>query len=216
MSKNGEQSIRKIDSHKIIRLFEPRIPCLHKKEAREMRKLFNDKSEWDKLVEITINSAKQRKNFMIQNLMATLMRNRELSMRLWTFMNYIWNQSSLPERDREILTLRISWLCRSEYLWANHVVSGKRAGLSYDDINRIIEKSDTEGWSPFDATLLRAVDELYTDAFISEITWKVLAEHYNTYQLMDLVFIIGTYAMLAMGINTFGIQLEKGKIGFPE
>lgn len=216
MSNQEGEVIRKIERREHVRLSEPRIPPLDIAEARKMRKLFIKKSEWDRLVQLTIKGAKERRTFMIQNLMATSMRNRELSMRLWMFMSYILNQSSLPERDREILTLRIAWLCYSEYVWANHVASGKRAGLFDDDINRIIEGPDVEGWAPFDATLLRAVDELYTDAFITDETWNVLAERYNTHQLTDLVFIVGSYNLLAMRINTFGIQLDKGFKGFPK
>ena len=213
MSNQEEQVIKKIERRKYVRLSEPRILPLDIAEARKIRKLSIEKSEWDKLVQITIKFAKQNRIFMIQNLSATLMRNRVSSMRLWMLNSY---QSSLPERDREILILRIGWLCHSEYVWTYHVFSGKSAGLSDDDINHIMEGPNAEGWAPFDATLLRAVDELYSDAFISEITWKVLAERYNTHQLMDLVFIVGSYNMTAMAVNTFGVQLDKGMKGFPK
>ncbi|MFQ6126403.1 MAG: hypothetical protein ACE5R6_17595 [Candidatus Heimdallarchaeota archaeon] len=39
-----------------------------------------------------------------------------------------------------------------------------------DEIHRILEGPDAQSWGPFDATLLRSVDELYTGAFISDKT----------------------------------------------
>ncbi|MFX1344790.1 MAG: hypothetical protein ACFFAI_06760, partial [Promethearchaeota archaeon] len=65
-----------------------------------------------------------------------------------------------------------------------------------------------QGWNHFDATLLRAVDELHTNTFLSEKTWKHLTEKYNLNQIMDLTFVVGAYNMLAMFLNSFGIQTE--------
>jgi alkylhydroperoxidase family enzyme len=47
----------------------------------------------------------------------------------WTvFAGHILGKSSLPPRDREILILRIGWLCRAEYEWGQHVLIGLEAG----------------------------------------------------------------------------------------
>ena len=70
------------------------------------------------------------------------------------------------------------------------------------------------GWSPFDANLLRAADELHRDAFISDQTWTALSERYNSKQLMDVVFAVGQYQLVSMSLNTFGVQLDKGVKGF--
>jgi hypothetical protein len=67
---------------------------------------------------------------------------------------------------------------------------------------------------PFDAHLLRAVDELHKDAFVSDQTWTALSERYNTKQLMDVVFAVGQYQLVSMALNTFGVQLDKGVKGF--
>ena len=124
-------------------------------------------------------------------------------------------KSTLPPRDREILILRIGWLCQAEYEWGQHVIIGKQCGLNDEEIIRIIEGPDVEGWNSFDAALLRAVDELYIDAFISDSTWQNLSEKYNTHQLIDLVFTVGQYNLVSMVLNTLGVQLEEGIDGFP-
>jgi alkylhydroperoxidase family enzyme len=122
--------------------------------------------------------------------------------------------SKLPPREREILILRIGWLCQAEYEWGQHVIFGKAAGLTDEEIARIKEGPDAKGWAPFDSTLLRAVDELHKDAFISDKTWAALSERYNTEQLMDVVFAVGQYNLVSMALNTFGVQLDKGVKGF--
>jgi alkylhydroperoxidase family enzyme len=110
--------------------------------------------------------------------------------------------------------LRIGWLCEAEYEWGQHVLIGQAAGLTAAEIARIKLGADAAGWSDFDATLLRAVDELHADACISAATWQALATRYNTQQLIDLVFAIGQYNLVSMVLNTLGVQLDEGIPGF--
>ena len=45
---------------------------------------------------------------------------------------------------------------------------------------------------------------------LSAEVWGNLADHFNTRQVMDVVFTVGQYTMLAMALNTFGVQLDEG------
>jgi alkylhydroperoxidase family enzyme len=56
--------------------------------------------------------------------------------------------------------------------------------------------------------MLRAVDELVAGATVSDETWTTLAESLTTQQLMDLVFTVGAYDLLAMVFGAFGIELD--------
>lgn len=62
----------------------------------------------------------------------------------------------------------------------------------------------------FDAALLLAVDQLVRDSFIQDATWSALARRYNQQQLMDVVFTVGQYTLLAMFLNSAGVQLDEG------
>jgi 4-carboxymuconolactone decarboxylase len=57
----------------------------------------------------------------------------------------VLNKSTLPPRDRELLILRIGWLCRSECEFGQSVVIGKQAGLSDEEIERVMRGPDAEG-----------------------------------------------------------------------
>lgn len=127
-----------------------------------------------------------------------------------TFNNHVATASSVSRRVREILILRISWLRRAEYEFVQHVVLGLRAGLSEAEIERIQLGPDAPGWDAVDADLVRAVDELHADACISAATWARLSIHFSVSQLMDVVFAVGCYDLLAMVFKTFGVQLEPG------
>ena len=88
-------------------------------------------------------------------------------------------------------------------------VDDANADQSDDDIARIAEGPDAGGWEQTDAAMLRAVDELITDAMITDATWADLAETFDEQQLMDLVFTVGAYEVLAMAFRTFGVQLDE-------
>jgi len=152
----------------------------------------------------------------IMNIFPTLARHEKLLKRWLVFARHILGKSSLPAREREILILRIGWLCQAEYEWGQHVKIGKENGLTDDEIQGIMDGPDSNRWNKFDATLLRAVDELYYDSFISDPTWKTLTERYNTQQLLDLVFTVGQYNLVSMALNTLGVQLEDDTKGFPK
>jgi len=127
-----------------------------------------------------------------------------------TFNNHVATTSTVSRRVREILILRISWLRRAEYEFIQHVVLGLRAGLTPAEIERIQQGPDAEGWDAVDADLVRAVDELHTDACISNETYERLSVSFTANQLVDIVFCVGCYDLLAMVFKTFGAQVEPG------
>ncbi len=125
--------------------------------------------------------------------------------------NYVLSRrNGLPAREREIVILRIGYLCRSGYEWGQHVEIGLKSGLTADEIARIKLGADAPGWSAADAALLRASDELHRDHFITGGTWAALGEHFSDKQRMDVVYTAGQYTQVSMILNTFGVQLDEG------
>ena len=127
-----------------------------------------------------------------------------------TFNNHVATATALSAHDRELAILRVSWLFRSEYEFVQHVILGKRAGLTDEEIARVQAGPDATGWSADDADLLRAVDELHMNASVGDGTWARLSKRFDTKQMIDLIFVIGCYAILGMAINSFATPLEDG------
>ena len=146
----------------------------------------------------------------VLNIFRTLANHPALMKRWLVFGNHVLAKSTLPARERELLILRIGWLCRAGYEWGQHVVIAKATGLTDEEIARVAEGPDAAGWSSEDRALLRATDELHEDAFVSDPTWAELSKNWNTQQLMDLVFTVGQYNLVSMALNTLGVQPEPG------
>ena len=83
----------------------------------------------------------------------------------------------------------------------------RRAGLSDEEIARI-RAGDTDDESI--GQIIAAVDELDAHSTLSDETYQALAGKFDDRQLMDLVFTIGTYGLLAMAFNAFGLELDQG------
>jgi len=151
----------------------------------------------------------------VLNIFRTLAQHPKLMKRWLVFGNHVLGRSSLPPRERELVILRIGWLCRSAYEWGQHVRIALGSGLSQTEIDRIPLGPDAAGWSDLEGALLRATDELHADAFISDATWAALARHLDTHQLMDLIFTVGQYNLVSMALNSLGVQPEPGLPAFP-
>jgi alkylhydroperoxidase family enzyme len=144
------------------------------------------------------------------NALRTYLHHPVLAENILPFERYIADESTLRARHRQLLILRTAWLCRSQYLWALHVERARRAGISSDELTRIARGPDAPGWLPFEAVLLRAVDELLVDAFISEPTWAALSLRFDTRQLMDAVFTVAEFTMVAGTVNSVGVEVDDG------
>jgi 4-carboxymuconolactone decarboxylase len=149
------------------------------------------------------------------NIFATLAHHPKLLKRWLVFGGHVLGKSNLPARDRELAILRVGWLCRAEYEWGQHVVIARGAGVSDAEIERVAGGPEAPGWDAGDAALLRAVDELHGDAFVSDPTFAALAARYDTRQILDLIFAVGQYQLVSMALNTLGVQLDPGVPGFP-
>jgi alkylhydroperoxidase family enzyme len=143
------------------------------------------------------------------NIFATLVRHPGL-FRHWLPFGGKLLVGKLPARDRELLILRTGWNCRSAYEWAQHVRIARAAGLTDDEIERARSTAGAgaPGWSPDDALLIRAADELHDDACLTDATWAALADRYDERQLIEVPMVVGHYHMVAFALNSLGVQVE--------
>ena len=147
------------------------------------------------------------------NIFATLVRHPGL-FRKWMPFGGKLLTGKLPARDRELLILRTGWHCQSDYEWGQHVLIGRAAGVTDEEIERLKVGPDAAGWDPFDAALVRAADELHDDACITDETWAALAARYDAKQLTEVPMVVGQYHLVSYTLNSLGVQREPGVPGF--
>lgn len=161
--------------------------------------------------------APMRAGGRVLNIFRTMARTPKAAKGFLAWGNYILSRrNDLPAREREIVILRIGYLCRSGYEWTQHTEIGLKSGLTADEIAAIKTGASAPSWSPADAALLQASDELHHDQFITPATWTALKAHFSDKQCMDLVYTAGQYTQVSMILNTFGVQLDEGQTLDPD
>ena len=147
------------------------------------------------------------------NVLGTFAHHTALARAYHVFNGHVLFATSLSERHRELVVLRVAAVRRAEYEWRQHAVLAGDVGIGGDELRAVAEGPDAAGWEPLEAALLRAVDELVAGATVSDATWATLAGSLSTEQLMDLVFTVGAYDLLAMAVGALGIELDDDLAG---
>jgi alkylhydroperoxidase family enzyme len=141
----------------------------------------------------------------IHNLMA----NHAALMNAWMpFRNHVVGNSTLEPRHRELLILRTAMNCDAEYEWAHHSERGRAAGLTNNEIQRVKESPESPPWTVAEKTLLKAADECFHNSVISDETYAMMKQCFDTPQQLDVLATIGMYITLATMIRTFRVPLE--------
>lgn len=144
------------------------------------------------------------------NIFGALANHPDLLRRWLVFASHVLAKNTVPARERELLILRTGALCRSPYEWGQHVIIGRDVGLSDVEIEACKHGSGDPVWSPEDALVLRAAEELHEFARIGDDTWAGLSQRWSTQQLMDMVATVGNYHLVAMFLNTLQVPLDAG------
>ena len=147
------------------------------------------------------------------NVFTTLARNPKLFRRWLWVAGGLMPGGKLPRRDTELVILRVAHNAGCAYEWGHHEHLGRRAGLGAEEVERIREGADAPGWSPRQALLLRAADELHADGRIGDPLWAGLSAELDERLLIELCLLIGHYEMLAMTLNTLRVQPDPAPLG---
>jgi 4-carboxymuconolactone decarboxylase len=142
------------------------------------------------------------------NVLTTLMHHPKLVGPFLAYNATLLRAGALDSRLRELMVLRVAWRTQSAYEWAQHVRLAPRSEITTDEIDAIAAGADADAWSPLEADVLRATDQLLDHYRIDDDTWARLTAQLDERQLMEVTFVVGTYTCLAMAFNSFGIELD--------
>ena len=78
-----------------------------------------------------------------------------------------------------------------------------------EEIEHIKEGSKGGAWTDHERHILTACEELHENVVLTEQTWCGLAETLDNQQMLDLIFTVGQYRMLAGALNSIGVPLDE-------
>lgn len=150
------------------------------------------------------------------NIFGVLGRHPKLLKRFNLLGGFLLNKGLLPEREREIVILRVGWNADAVYEFGQHTIIGRRCGVTDDEIVALTKPADAHAWSDDDAALIALADELYDDDCVTDATWATLSSRWSDAELVELLVLAGFYRLVSGFLNSAGVQLDDGVPGFPE
>ena len=141
------------------------------------------------------------------NLYRALANNPEL-LRAWAgFSSTLrWN-SSTPRPLRELLILRVAQLTKAEYEWRHHVVMGRAAGLSDEQVAGLAEWRSSSLFGESERAAL-AYAEGMTAGSVPDDVAAELARHFDPGAVVELTLTAGFYNMVSRVLDALRIDME--------
>jgi alkylhydroperoxidase family enzyme len=149
-----------------------------------------------------------------QNALGTLAHHPRLAKAFFTLNGHLMMTTTLSERQRELLVMRVAAVRQSSYEWAQHYFISREIGLDAETIARIAFGPAAPFWDPIDAALLRAADELIEEGGITAPTWSTLATELDTQQMLDVIFTVSGYDAFARMLRSCQVELDDDLLQF--
>ena len=123
----------------------------------------------------------------------------------------------VPHRLTELAILVTASLWRSQYEWHMHALHAAKAGISDKIINDIRMGRVPKGLTKDERAIYDFVKELHKDKRVSDRTYREVNSLLGDAGTVELVGLLGYYAMVAMTLNVFRMPVPDGSpLPFPE
>jgi AhpD family alkylhydroperoxidase len=126
--------------------------------------------------------------------------------------NTVLSKTQLNPKLRETAVLCVSEILGCDYERAAHIVMGKAAGMTDEQISSIKKWQQSGIYSKTEQSVLRFTDEFIRNGKPSQSTFADLEKHMSHRELMELTVTIGFYELLAKLLLTFEVDMEDSTL----
>lgn len=148
------------------------------------------------------------------DILAVLARHPSMAREFLRYNGFLLKQGELPLRLRELVVLRVAHARRSAFFWSEHFRVATSGGVPEADIARLARGNGE--FDGADRLVLEATDEMLADGRLRPATWNRLVDELGTHQAMEVIFVFGTYAMLATACDTWALSPPAGSAQLPD
>jgi alkylhydroperoxidase family enzyme len=129
---------------------------------------------------------------------------------------HLLSTNSLPVKQRQIAIMRAAWITKATYMWSSHLNTSVRCGLSPDMYAPIQRGADDPYFTDFERTVIRATEDLVRNQFISDTNWQALSKEWSHQQMLDFMFTVGCYVMVAGVMKSTGAERQQDLLELAE
>ena len=138
----------------------------------------------------------------------------ELAQQLGGYCRY---KTAVPSRLSEFAILVTARLWRAQFEWFAHAPMAERAGVSKKTISELQRGVLPKSAAKDERAIYDFINELYTSKRVSEKNFARVHEFLGTTGTIELVGVLGYYALISMILNVFRMSPPQGEsLPFPE
>jgi 4-carboxymuconolactone decarboxylase len=144
------------------------------------------------------------------------LRNPELADRAQKLGELVRYNSTLPPRLFELAVLVTAQHWKAQFEWYAHAPLARKAGLGEDIIAAIQAGARPNFTAADEAAVYDFATELYARRRVGDAAYAAALAHLGERGVVELVGILGYYALVSMTLNVFGIDVPQGAPPFRE
>ncbi len=141
--------------------------------------------------------------------MSILKNSPELARRSRPLFNYVRNESTVPQKFRELAMLLTARAMDCPYIWHAHVALGRDAGLGDALVNALRDRHSLPAVSPDEEAVIAYATELFHSRRVTPETFQAVLELLGSQGLVELTTLLGFYTMLAFNANAVELELPE-------
>lgn len=123
--------------------------------------------------------------------------------------NAVFSKLDVPPLERELMVLAVAQLEACAYEWAQHVQIGLSLGITQAQIDAIAAAQyDAPVFNERDKALFEFTRQTVKNVRVDAPAFNAVAAFYSPRQLVELMFIIGSYMMLARIMEVAQLEVD--------
>ena len=124
---------------------------------------------------------------------------------------YLRTESSLPKKIQELAMLVTARENDCQYIWNAHAASARAAGVSDATVDALRDRKELPKLAADESAVVRYGQEFFRTRRVSKGTSQLALERLGTRGAVELGLILGSYALLALMVNSFDVDLPPDR-----
>ena len=131
--------------------------------------------------------------------------------RLMGFNRFLRSESSLPKKLQELAMLVTARELDCQYIWNAHAASARAAGVSDATVDALRDRKELPKLAADESAVVRYGQEFFRTRRVSKGTSQLALEQLGTRGAVELGLVLGSYALLALMVNSFDVDLPPDR-----
>lgn len=150
------------------------------------------------------------------NLYRGLLNAPDLAESWLAHLNAVRWKTDLPARLRELVIVRIGYICAADYIIRQHVpLLAEKDGVSAAECALLALPTMQDNFAPAEMAALHYADAATREIRASDDVFNALRLHFDDRAIVELTVLIGTYNMHVRFVRGLDIDLEGGETEHP-